>query len=112
MDFTDTSRLWAEQVVQDIVEQGRHLFAEPLIPCATAELLADIRAVRRFETDLFLDEEAFNASPQLFAPAPGRTGRIAEVSDALRGPLSLSATRVDLAEDGAARLKHNAVNRA
>ncbi len=64
MDFTDTSRLLAEQVVQDFVEQGRHLFAEPLDPCAAAELLADIRAVRRFDASLFLDEEAFDANRQ------------------------------------------------
>ena len=36
MDFTDTSRLLAEQVVQDFVAQGRHLFAEPLDPCVAA----------------------------------------------------------------------------
>ena len=46
----------------------------------------------------------------LFAPAAGRSGRIAEVNATLRGPLSLCATHVDLGEDGGPRLKHNAVN--
>ncbi len=74
MDFTDTSRLLAEQVVQDFANQGRHLFADPLNPCAAAELLADIRAARRFDASLFLSEEAFDANPQHTGvnPRPGR----------------------------------------
>lgn len=74
MDFTDTSRLLAEQVVQDLVGHGRHLFAEPLNPCAAAELLADIRAVRRFDASLFLSEAAFDANPQHTGVNP-RAGR-------------------------------------
>ena len=74
MDFADTSRWLAEQVVQDITEHGRHLFAEPLNPCAASDLLADIRAVRRFDSTLFLSEEAFDANPQHTGvnPRPGR----------------------------------------
>ena len=74
MDFTDTSRLLVEQVVQDFVEHGRHLFAEPLNPNAAAELLADIRTARRFDASLFLSEQAFDANPQHTGvnPCPGR----------------------------------------
>ena len=74
MDFTDTTRLLAEQVVQDFVAKGRHLFAKPLNACAAGELLADIRATRRFDASLFLDEKAFDANPQHTGvnPRPGR----------------------------------------
>ena len=74
MDFTDTSRLLAEQVVEDLHRHGRHLFAEAVNPTAASELLADIRAVRRFDGSLFLSEEAFDADPQYTGvnPRPGR----------------------------------------
>ena len=74
MDFADPSRLLAEQVVQDVNVHGRHLFAEPLDPCAAGELLADIRAARRFDASLFLSEATFDANPQHTGvnPRPGR----------------------------------------
>ncbi len=74
MDFSDPSRLLVEQVVDDIHRHGRHLFAEALSPTAASELLADIRAFRRFDANLFLSEEVFDARPQHTGvnPRPGR----------------------------------------
>ena len=74
MDFTDTSALLAEQVVQDVCEHGRHLFAQPLDACAADDLLAAIRAERRFDAGLFLTEAAFDADPRYTGvnPRPGR----------------------------------------
>ncbi len=48
----------------------------------------------------------------LFAKAPGELAGIDEVNAALEGPTSLAATRHDLDEAGAARIRRNAVNRA
>ena len=74
MDFADTSKLLAEQVVEDFHDHGRHLFAEAVNPSAASELLADIRATRRFGSSLFLSQEAFDANPQHTGvnPRPGR----------------------------------------
>ena len=74
MDFADTSKLLAEQVVEDFHHHGRHLFAEAVNPSAASELLADIRATRRFGSSLFLSQEAFDANPQHTGvnPRPGR----------------------------------------
>ncbi len=46
----------------------------------------------------------------LYAKAPGATAGIDRVNAALQGPVSLSDTRVDLAQDGSARIKGNVVN--
>jgi hypothetical protein len=48
----------------------------------------------------------------LFAKAPGERAGIDEVNAGLGGPVSLTATREDLDEVGAAIVKRNAVNRA
>ncbi len=48
----------------------------------------------------------------LFASRPGSAGRLNQINRALRGPLSLSATRVDLAQNGAARMRCNSVAQA
>ena len=74
MDFADTSRLLAEQVVQDVRTHGRHLFSDPVSPMAASELLQVIRATRRFDASLFLSEDAFDANPQHTGvnPRPGR----------------------------------------
>lgn len=48
----------------------------------------------------------------LFAKAPGERAGIDEVNAMLDGPISLAATRQDLDETGAARIRRNAVNRA
>ncbi|HEY7687829.1 MAG TPA: phytanoyl-CoA dioxygenase family protein [Dongiaceae bacterium] len=44
-------------------------------------------------------------------PGAGRTG-IDAVNDTLLGPIALDTTRVDLAQDGAAKIKHNTINSA
>jgi len=48
----------------------------------------------------------------LLARRPGSRGAIDAVNAALRGPISLSDTRVDLAGDGSAAIKRNTVNQA
>jgi hypothetical protein len=74
MDLSDPFKLLSEQVVDDVGRHGRHLFAEALSATAASELLADIRAARRFDGSLFLSEEAFDANPQHTGvnPRPGR----------------------------------------
>lgn len=47
----------------------------------------------------------------LLAKAPGAKGGIDRVNAALEGPLSLDATRRDLAADGSAQVKANSINR-
>jgi hypothetical protein len=46
----------SEAVVSDLVRKGAHLFDDPLDPRACAELLAEIRASRRFDESLFLSQ--------------------------------------------------------
>ncbi len=48
----------------------------------------------------------------LFAKRPGVSAGLDEVNAALRGPIRLSGTRVDLDAKGAAQIKANSVNRA
>jgi hypothetical protein len=48
----------------------------------------------------------------LFAKKPGATAGLDEVNATLRGPIRLAATRQDLDETGAARIKANSVNQA
>jgi len=48
----------------------------------------------------------------LFAKTPGVRAGIDVVNADLKGPISLASTRIDLADDGAARMKHNVVNQA
>ena len=74
MDFGDTSRLVADEVVSDFIAHGRHVFGRPLDPLAAIGLLAAIRAQRRFDSGLFLSEEEFDADPQYTGvnPRPGR----------------------------------------
>jgi hypothetical protein len=61
-------------VLADFVASGRHIFDQPVDPAAAGELLAAIRADRRFDGSLFLDEQAFLADPQYTGvnPRPGR----------------------------------------
>ena len=74
MDLSDPFRLLAEQVVDDLHQHGRHLFAEALSPTDASELLADIKSFRRFDASLFLSEAQFDANPQHTGvnPRPGR----------------------------------------
>jgi hypothetical protein len=57
------------------------------------------------------DEERISLR-YLFARKPGVAAGIDRVNATLSGPLSLSATRVDLNARGAAQIKHNSVNQA
>ncbi|CAN7243076.1 hypothetical protein LJR219_000979 [Phenylobacterium sp. LjRoot219] len=54
----------SEAVVTDLAGKGLHLFEERLDPRACAALLAEVRALRRFDESLFLNEaEHAAASP-------------------------------------------------
>jgi hypothetical protein len=61
-------------VVEDLISDGSHLFAEPVDPAAASALLADIRADRDFDSSLFLSEAEFDADPRYTGvnPRPGR----------------------------------------
>jgi hypothetical protein len=74
MDFGDTSRLLADEVIEDFIAEGRHLFHRPVDPASATALLADLRAERRFDESLFLSEAEFDADPQYKGvnPIPGR----------------------------------------
>jgi hypothetical protein len=61
----------SEAVLSDLVRKGAYLFDAPLDPKACAALLAEIRATRRFDSSLFLDEAAF-ASSRVEETRPGR----------------------------------------
>ena len=60
--------------MDDFHRHGRHLFAEKVSPSAASDLLADIRATRRFDANLFQSEAAFDANPQYTGVNP-RAGR-------------------------------------
>ncbi|WP_243625978.1 phytanoyl-CoA dioxygenase family protein [Phenylobacterium hankyongense] len=64
----------ARAVVSDFIRNGAHLFDERVDPQAAAELLAEIRATRRFDDSLFLSQAEFDADPQYTGvnPKPGR----------------------------------------
>jgi hypothetical protein len=63
----------SEAVVSDFVRKGAHLFEQPLDAKACGELLAEIRATRRFDGSLFLDPSEFDAGLHTGVdPRPGR----------------------------------------
>lgn len=64
----------ADQVEADFIAHGAHLFDSRLDIGACEDLLADIRATRRFDDSLFLSEAAFDADPLYTGvnPRPGR----------------------------------------
>jgi len=64
----------AETVIENFIRDGAHRFAEPLDATAAADLLADLRATRSFDAELFLTEAEFDADPQYTGvnPKPGR----------------------------------------
>lgn len=68
-DFTPWSL--SEAVVSDLVRKGAHIFDDPVSPEACAQLLADIRATRRFDESLFLSETGFAALPPTGDQGPG-----------------------------------------
>ncbi|NBB65688.1 hypothetical protein GVN18_41225 [Pseudomonas sp. ODNR1LW] len=59
---------------QALISEGAYRFERPLDPAAATALLNKIRAVRRFDESLFLEEEAFDHDPQYRGvnPRPGR----------------------------------------
>jgi hypothetical protein len=73
MDFGDTTRLLADQVVADFTHAGAHLFNRTLDTRACGELLARLKAERDYGAELFLSEEDFDADPQYRGvnPRPG-----------------------------------------
>jgi len=67
----------SEAVVSDLVRRGAHLFDDLLDPKACAELVAEIRAVRRFDESLFLAEgETVDASPPPHSPVRNLLARM------------------------------------
>lgn len=74
--MTPLRQAWVQddRVLGDFIRSGRHVFPEPVDPGAAADLLAEIRGLRRFDESLFLDEAAFDADPQHVGvnPRPGR----------------------------------------
>lgn len=60
----------SEAVVSDLVRKGVHVFDERLDERGCADLLAQIRDVRRFDESLFLSEAEFEASLQHAGPGP------------------------------------------
>ncbi|MGA0605323.1 hypothetical protein ACO2Q0_04920 [Phenylobacterium sp. VNQ135] len=64
----------SDQVVSDFIRQGAHLFDAKVDQQAASDLLAAIRATRRFDETLFLSEAEFDADPQYTGvnPRPGR----------------------------------------
>lgn len=61
-------------VTQALISDGAYRFDRPLDPAAATALLNKIRAVRRFDESLFLEEKAFDLDPQYRGvnPRPGR----------------------------------------
>jgi hypothetical protein len=64
----------AERVIADFIQDGAHRFGDILDPRPCQDLLAEIRATRRFDESLFLSEAAFDADPHYTGvnPRPGR----------------------------------------
>ncbi len=64
----------SSDVVQDVLVSGFHKLGDVADPGAATALLAQIRALRRFDHSLFLSEAEFDADPQFKGvnPRPGR----------------------------------------
>jgi hypothetical protein len=78
MDLQDQAAVWdrddeRDPVLRDFQGRGAHLFPDRVDPAAAADLLAALRAERRYDETLFLTEEAFDADPQYRGvnPRPG-----------------------------------------
>ena len=78
MDLGERAPAWTGAVrapiLEDFADRGYHMFDRPVDPAAAASLLADLRADRRYDGDLFLSEAEFDADPQYRGvnPRPGR----------------------------------------
>ena len=73
MDFGSTE-VATPAILADFIDQGRHLFADPVDPIAAGHLLEAILKERTFDGGLFLSEAEFDANPQYTGvnPRPGR----------------------------------------
>jgi hypothetical protein len=78
MDLGERAPAWtqsqAEPILQDFAERGFHRFDQPVDAAAAGRLLAKLRADRRYDSSLFLDQAQFDADPQYRGvnPRPGR----------------------------------------
>lgn len=74
MDFGDTSRLLADEVIGNFTQDGAHVFAQTVDATACAALLCGLKADRDYGSNLFLSEAEFDADPLYKGvnPRPGR----------------------------------------
>jgi len=81
MDLGERAPAWTlngapmgDPVLDNVLQRGAHIFDEPVDAAAAADLLADLRAERRYDESLFLTEAAFDADPHYRGvnPRPGR----------------------------------------
>ena len=77
MDLGERAPAWTAarpSVLEDFVERGVHRFHERVDASAAADLLAALKAERRYDETLFLSEADFDADPQYRGvnPRPGR----------------------------------------
>jgi hypothetical protein len=74
MDFGEAIVSAGQTAIEDMISFGYHRLGEVVDPEAAAALLADIRALRRFDETLFMSEAEFDADPQYKGvnPRPGR----------------------------------------
>ncbi len=74
MISADLSTSFVPSAVEDFIERGFHRFGQPLDGGTCGRLLADLKADRPWDSDLFLDEKAFDADPHYRGVNP-RAGR-------------------------------------
>jgi hypothetical protein len=103
MDFGATD-VGTATVLQDFIDHGHHLFADPVDAAAAGALLEAIHRDRRFDAGLFLSEAEFEADPQYTGvnPRPGRNllDTFADRLDFIeRDPAIVSALREVLGAD-------------
>lgn len=67
-----------EAVVSDFIGKGAHVLDDRLNERACADLLAEIRGVRRFDESLFLSESEFAETADLEAPGQGALEKLGE----------------------------------
>ena len=74
MDCGQTITSSGERAIEDMTSFGYHQLGQVVDPEAAAALLADVRALRKFDESLFLSEAEFDADPQYKGvnPMPGR----------------------------------------
>ena len=81
MDLTARAPAWTLNgpqatgpVTDNLLQRGVHIFDRPVDALAAANLLADLKAERRYDGSLFLSQTDFDADPQYRGvnPRPGR----------------------------------------